>query len=168
MEKLQLKELNLQMGKNEYEMYQDIPAKENGSTNLCYGIPFENFGAFIENQKARKYQNISKFDTPVVIHIMYVNDLPVGYVGIRTQIDDNWKKWSGNIFYAIRVSQRHKGYATQMLKLAIKKCEQIGINPIYVQANKNNIYSQKVIENNGGKLYLENETKYYVINSISS
>ena len=33
-----LKELNLYMGIKEYEMYQDIPAKESGSTNECYGI----------------------------------------------------------------------------------------------------------------------------------
>ena len=37
-----LKELNLYMGIKEYEMYQDILAKESGSTNECYGIPYEN------------------------------------------------------------------------------------------------------------------------------
>lgn len=65
--------------------------------------------------------------------------------------------------YAIRTTERHKHYGTKILELAIKKCKALGIDPIYAQANKNNIYSQKVIENNGGKLYLETETKYYVI-----
>ena len=87
---------------------------------------------------------------------MYVRGEPVGYIGIRTKIDDNWKKWSGNIFYAIRKSKRHKGYATKMVGLAIEKCKELGIWPIYLQANINNVYSQKVIEKNGGKLYLEN------------
>ena len=163
MEKYELKELNLQMSKLEYEMFQDIPAKENGSTNLCHGVPYENFGAYLENQMARKYQNVSQYDTLTIIYIMYVNDLPVGYVGIRTKIDDNWKKWSGNVFYAIRSAERHKHYGTKILELAIEKCKELGIAPIYAQANKNNIYSQKAIENNGGKLYLETETKYYVI-----
>ena len=99
---------------------------------------------------------------------MYVNDLPVGYVWIRTKIDDNWKKWSGNAFYAIRSAERHKHYGTKILKLAIEKCNELGIAPIYAQANKNNIYSQKVIENNGGKLYLETETKYYVIKNAEN
>lgn len=31
----ELKELNMNMGIAEYEMYQDIPLKESGSTNLC-------------------------------------------------------------------------------------------------------------------------------------
>ena len=94
---------------------------------------------------------------------MYVSGEPVGYIGIRTKIDDNWKKWSGNIFYAIRKSQRYKGYATKMVGLAIEKCKELGICPIYLQANINNVYSQKVIGKNGGKLYLETQTRYYVI-----
>lgn len=46
---LKLKKLNLNASKQEYEMFQDIPAKENGSTNLCYGIPFESFSSFVES-----------------------------------------------------------------------------------------------------------------------
>lgn len=163
MNNYKLKEINLQMGQIEYRMFQDIPAKENGSTNLCYGVPYANFGAYLESQMSRKYQNISKYDTPTIIYIMYVNKLPVGYIGIRTKLDNNWKKWSGNIFYAIRVSERHKHYGTKILELGINKCKDLGINPIYIQANKNNLYSQKVIENNGGKLYLKKESLFYVI-----
>ena len=44
----ELKELNINMGKFEYEMYQDIPLKENGSTNLCNGLPYEVFKEYIE------------------------------------------------------------------------------------------------------------------------
>ena len=36
--KYELKELNMQMGLLEYGMYQDIPLKESGSTNLCNGL----------------------------------------------------------------------------------------------------------------------------------
>lgn len=50
-----------------------------------------------------------------------------------------------------------------MVGLAIEKCKELGICPIYLQANINNVYSQKVIEKNGGKLYLETQTRYYVI-----
>lgn len=163
MEKFVLKELNIKKGKAEYDMFQDIPAKENGSTNLCHGIPYECFSTYLENQMARKYQTISKYDTPTIIYIMYVNTLPVGYIGIRTSIDANWEKWSGNAFYTIRTSERHKGYATKMLELGIKQMNKLGINPIYLQANKNNIYSQKVIEKNGDHLYRETESKYYII-----
>lgn len=58
--KYELKELTMNMGIPEYEMYQDIPLKESGSTNLCNGLPYEVFKNFLESQLARKYQNISK------------------------------------------------------------------------------------------------------------
>ncbi len=97
----ELKELNMNMGKLEYEMYQDIPVKESGSTNLCNGLPYEVFKNYLESQMARKYQITSYYDTKVITYIMYVNGLPVGYIGLRFDIDDNWRKWSGNFYYAM-------------------------------------------------------------------
>ena len=103
-----LVEYNLNMGKAEYEMFQEIPAKENGSTNLGNGIPFESFHSFLESQLARQFQKISYYDTPTKMYIFYVDNLPVGYIGIRTKINKDWKNWCGNIFYAVRPSERNK------------------------------------------------------------
>ena len=47
--KYKLKELNMNMEIIEYEMYQDIPLKESGSTNLCNGLPYEGFKAYLES-----------------------------------------------------------------------------------------------------------------------
>jgi len=66
----------------------EAPAKESGSTNLCHGLPYEVFPEFLESQMARKYQNISHYDTPTTLFIMYVEDKPVGYIGIRTKLDE--------------------------------------------------------------------------------
>lgn len=162
--KYELKELNMNMGITEYEMYQDIPLKESGSTNLCNGLPYEVFKTYLEGQLARKYQNISEYDTPTVIYIMYVNDIPVGYIGLRTKIDDQWKKWSGNFYYAIRISERKKGYGTKILKLALDEFKKLGFKEIYGQSSAGNIASAKVIENNSGILLKEIDgTRYYKI-----
>lgn len=80
--KYELKELNKYVEIIECEMYQDIPLKESGSTNLCNGLPYEVFKNYLESQLARKYQNISEQDTPIVTYIMYVSDIPVGYICI--------------------------------------------------------------------------------------
>lgn len=162
-EKYILEEFNEQMGEKEYEMLQEIPAKENGSTNLCHGLPYECFTAYLESQMARKYLNISEYDTPTIMYVFYANNMPLGYVGIRTEINEAWKNWSGNIFYTLRPSKRNMGYGTKMLKYAIKECHRLGINPIYIQTSTSNLASQRVIEKNGGKLYKENASKYYVI-----
>lgn len=158
-------ELNMKMDKLEYDMYQDIPAFESGSTNLCNGLPFEVFKPYLESQIARKYQNISVYDTPTITYIMYINNYPVGYIGLRSEIDDNWKKWSGNFFYAIRTSERKKGYGKKILELGIEELKKLGFTEVYGQSSSGNIASSKVIEANGGILLSEEEgTKYYKIN----
>ncbi len=159
-----LKELSLSMGRREYNMYQDIPAKESGSTNLCAGLSYEAFPSFIESQMARKFQNVSDYDTPTTLFVMYVNSHPVGYIGIRTKINEQWQKWSGNIFYAVRQSERGKGYATQMLKMALDKLREEGWKEVYLQASAGNVQSAKVIEHNSGTLLDEDDgTRYYKI-----
>lgn len=162
--KYELKELNMQMGLLEYEMYQDIPLKESGSTNLCKGLPYEVFKNYLEAQLSRKYQIVNYYDTPTIIYIMYVDDKPVGYIGLRTEIDENWKKWSGNVYYVIRLSERKKGYATKMLELALIEFKKMGFKEIFLNSSAGNIGSAKVIENNDG-IFLNEEdgTRYYKI-----
>ena len=159
--KLKLKKLSLKASKQEYEMFQDIPAKENGSTNLCYGIPFESFSSFVESQMAREFNKISYYDTPTIVYIAYCGDYPIGYFGIRTRINKQWKTWSGNIFYAIRKTERNKHFATKFLKLAFEECKKLGMKVVYLQSSKGNIASQKVIENNNCILIKDEGTHYY-------
>ena len=159
-----LKELNQNMGQKEYEMYQDIPAEESGSTNTCYGISYENFKQYLQKEISRKNNKVTLEDTPTITYIMYVNNTPVGVICLRTQIDENWKKWSGNFYYKIRVSERNKGYGTKILNLALKEFKKLGFTEVFGQSSKGNIASAKVIENNGGILLNENNgTRYYKI-----
>lgn len=162
--KYELKELNIQMDLLEYEMYQDIPLKESGSTNLCNGLPYEVFKNYLETQLSRKYQIVNFYDTPTITYIMYVNRLPVGYIGLRTEIDENWKKWFGNVYYVIRKSERKKGYATKMLELALIEFKKMNFKEVFCNSSAGNISSAKVIEKNGGIFLNEDEgTRYYKI-----
>ena len=162
--KFELKELHMGMGQAEWEMYQDIPVKEPGSTNLCKGLPLEVFPSYLESQIARKFQFVSYYDTPTITYLLYAGEKPVGYIGIRTQIDDNWRKWSGNIYYTVRQSQRGKGYGTQMLKLELEECRKLGMVEVYTNASAGNLASARVIEKNGG-IFLEDieGSRYYKI-----
>jgi len=94
---------------------------------------------------------------------MYVDDYPVGYLGIRTELDNNWLKWSGNVYYVIRPSERKKGYGTKILNLAIEEAKKLGFKEIYLQSSEGNIGSAKVIEKNGGILLKDEDTRYYKI-----
>ena len=72
-----LKELNLDMGKDVYEMYQDIPAKESGSTNECFGLSFDDFPKYLEKEINRKYNEVTYDDTPTISYIMYDDNKPI-------------------------------------------------------------------------------------------
>ena len=159
-----LKELDLNMGKDVYDMYQDIPAKESGSTNDCFGLNFDEFPKYLEKEINRKNNKVTYDDTPTITYIMYVNNNPVGLICLRTELYDNWMKWSGNFYYRIRLSERHKGYGTKMLELGLDEFRKLGFKEVYGQSSAGNIGSAKVIENNGGILLNENNgTRYYKI-----
>ena len=159
-----LKELDLNMGKEEYEMFQDIPAKESGSTNECNGIPYEEFKSYLEKEINRKYNEVTYEDTPTISYIMYDDNKPIGLICLRTKIDDNCMKWSGNFYYRIRLSERKKGYGTKILSLALEEFRRLGFKEVYGQSSAGNIGSAKVIENNGGILLDEKDgTRYYKI-----
>ncbi len=162
--KYELKELNENMGIDVYNMYQDIPTGENGQTNKCYGLTYEEYKQFLKEEISRKNNKVTLDDTPTITYIMYVNDYPVGLVGLRTEIDDNWKLWSGNVYYKIRTSERNKGYGTKILSLALDKFRELQFKEIYTNASAGNVGSAKVIENNGGE-FLEdiNGSRYYRI-----
>ena len=61
----------------------------------------------------------------------------------------------GNIGYGIRPNQRNKGYATILLKLLLKICEEKGMSEVCVSCNKDNLASKKVILKNNGILEKE-------------
>ncbi|MDD3341013.1 MAG: GNAT family N-acetyltransferase [Bacilli bacterium] len=144
-------------------MFQEIPAHESGATNLCHGISFKVFHSYLEQLISNKYLKINKYGTPTVTYIMYVNQYPIGYVGIRTAINEDWLKWSGNVYYSVRPSERNKGYATEMLSLGLLELKKLGFKEAYVQSAKENVGSSKVIEKNGGILLKDDGTKYYKI-----
>ena len=61
----------------------------------------------------------------------------------------------GHIGDGIRPSERRKGYATEMIRLALIECGKLGIRRVLMTCEKSNIGSAKSIVKNGG--VLENE-----------
>jgi predicted acetyltransferase len=79
----------------------------------------------------------------------------VGAVNIRHFLNEGLLLDGGNIGDGIRPSERRKGYATEMIRLALEKCKELGIYHILMVCDKDNTGSAKSIRNNGG--VLENE-----------
>ncbi len=83
------------------------------------------------------------------------DDKIVGIVNIRHELNEYLLNFGGHIGYGVCKSERQKGYATEMLRLAILKCKELGIDKVLVTCNFDNIASEKTIKNNGG--IFENE-----------
>jgi predicted acetyltransferase len=56
----------------------------------------------------------------------------------------------GHIGYGIRPSERQKGFATELLRLALEKTRELGINRVLVVCDAINVGSEKTIQKNGG------------------
>ena len=58
---------------------------------------------------------------------------------------------ASHIGYAVKPSERKKGYGTEMLRLGLLKAKKIGIKKVIMNCNIDNLPSKKIIEKNGGR-----------------
>ena len=88
----------------------------------------------------------------------------VGMVNIRHCFNDYLERFGGHIGFSIAPSERHKGYGTQMMKKALSKCRELGIDKVLVTCNDDNEGSRIIILKSGGKfesvVYDSEENEY--------
>lgn len=110
-------------------------------------------------QRTKKYSkgvNIPNCFVPNTTYWLINDNKFIGHINIRHKLNNKLKKEGGNIGYAIRPTERRKGYGNIILKLAIPKAKKIGIKKALITCDDENIASTKIIEKNGGKLYDKN------------
>ena len=76
----------------------------------------------------------------------------IGMIDIRHYLNDFLKQFGGNIGYGVRKTEKNKGYAKQMLKLALEKCKELKIKKVLITCDEDNIASEKVILSANAKL----------------
>jgi len=74
----------------------------------------------------------------------------VGMIQIRHYLNDFLEKFGGHIGYCVRPNERQKGYAKEMLKMALPVCKELGINKVLITCVEGNVGSEKAITANGG------------------
>jgi len=85
------------------------------------------------------------FPSTTYLAIREIDNYIVGMVDIRHYLDEFLTQVGGNIGYDVRKSERNKGYAKQMLKLALEKCKELKMKKVLITCDKDNIASEKVI-----------------------
>ncbi len=79
----------------------------------------------------------------------------VGMVNIRLDMNDTLWVYGGHIGYSIRPSERRKGYNKVNLYLALKVCQNHGLEAVLLDCDKNNVGSAKTMRALGGRLIRE-------------
>lgn len=79
----------------------------------------------------------------------------IGTINVRHPYE-GYVQVHGHIGYGVRPSERRKGYATQMLKLALEYCKKIEVDKVLVTCDKSNLASAGTIIKCGG--VFESET----------
>ena len=74
----------------------------------------------------------------------------VGMIDIRHRLNEFLENYGGHIGYSVAPSERHKGYATQMLKAVLPVCRELGIDKVLITCIKGNEGSKRTILRNGG------------------
>lgn len=111
-----------------------------------------NYEEWLDDLEKNKYEkNLPNDYSP---HTLYLalneeNQL-VGAIGLRWKQVPILMTFGGLIGYSIRPNQRGKGYASEMLKLAVEKFANTDIENILITCKDFNIASKKVIKKNGG------------------
>jgi predicted acetyltransferase len=119
------------------------------------------FAAYVAGQRA-----LAQEDTPratgwvPATHLWWVDGSQfLGRLSIRHRLTPWLLDYSGHIGYDVRPSARRRGHATAMLREALPWCRELGIDPVLVTCDADNVASRKVIENNGGRFEDQRDVK---------
>lgn len=88
----------------------------------------------------------------------FVHGRIIGSVQIRETLNDALLISGGHIGYGVLPSERRKGYGTQMLRLAMRRCRELGMDRVLITCDTGNAASAKTAMACGG--VLENEVAH--------
>ena len=127
--------------------YKEDMLANNDSFDGCAGLEEVNsFTEWIdfENRLKRKYGE-GYVPSEVFLGVRIEDDKVVGIIDYRHPLTPFLLKYGGNIGYSILPSERHKGYASEMLKLLLEICREFGEKKVLLTCDKTNEASRKTI-----------------------
>ena len=136
--------------------YKEESLKESPLINGSAGLDrFSSIEIWFEELKKRSCEDtVPKGLVPssTYLGIREKDNYIVGMIDIRHYLNEYLTQVGGHIGYGVRKTERNKGYAKQMLKLALEKCKELKIKKVLITCDEDNIASEKVILSANAKL----------------
>lgn len=109
------------------------------------------FDAYLkEFERAEKHPKPEHVPATTYFALDKERNIIVGAICIRHYLTEGLLNSGGHIGDGVRPSERRKGYATEMIGLALQKCKEMNIDKVMMSCHKDNVGSKKSIMNNGG------------------
>jgi len=154
MEKIILIKPNLSYA-DEIIKYKEESLKENPLINGSAGLNrFSSIEDWLEELKKRSSEATvpeGLVPSSTYLGVREKDNYIVGMIDIRHYLNEYLTQVGGNIGYSVRKTERNKGYAKQMLKLALEKCKELKIKKVLITCDEDNIASEKVILSTNAK-----------------
>lgn len=85
------------------------------------------------------------------VHWLVDGDHYLGQTSIRPELGTPYLiTYGGHIGYSIRPSYRRRGYGRHILRLALHRCKELGLERVLITCDEDNSASRRIIEANGG------------------
>ena len=129
--------------------YKEESLKENPLINGSAGLNrFSSIEDWLEELKKRSSEATvpeGLVPSSTYLGVREKENYIVGMIDIRHYLNEYLTQVGGNIGYSVRKTERNKGYAKQMFKLALEKCKGLKIKKVLITCDEDNIASEKVI-----------------------
>ena len=135
----------------EWIAYKKANPNEDKSPMCIFKNDYRDFDYYVEHL-GHKVATKDRVPDTVYFALDLDRNIFVGGCSIRHYLNDRLLIDGGHIGDGVRPSERRKGYATEIIGLALLKCKELGIDRVLICCNKTNIGSAKSIINNGGVL----------------
>ncbi len=126
------------------------------------GTPFVFLTSYYEGQPWAEYvasladyregRNLPEGHVPGAMLAAVVDGVLVGRASVRFELNEYLAAYGGHIGYAVIAEYRRRGYATAILRQALRLASAHGVSPVLLTCDDANVGSATVIERCGGEL----------------
>ena len=133
----------------EFQNDLDFPARYRDVDADILAVRFDDF--ILEEIEKSDGKHLSIGFVPETIFWFVDKNEYIGRVAIRHTLTEHLRQTGGQIGYEVRPSKRRLGYGTQLLKLALIKAKEFGMDKVFLTCDVTNIASKNIIIHAGGK-----------------